>query len=230
MKFIRRNWYSIGLCIGIMALISLPFLWKHFSVVQRLLYMNFIAMTIHQFEEFGFPGGMPILLNAELMKSDRPERYPQNANAVMVGNMLTVYVFYLLPVFFPNQIWFGLGGVLVGLTQTPVHFGVAKMLKSIYAPGNLALVFGHIPIGIYFIYYGVTNHLIGGMDWVLAVLVMLFVSGFLVVALGYKVLADKNSPYPFSEKEMNRPWMLKKIARSKRLGGLKGDFKLPINL
>ena len=216
MKFLRRNWYSIGLVVGLIAAIILPFIWKDLSVVQRLLYLNFIAMTVHQFEEFGFPGGMPILLNRELKKSERPDRYPQNANAVMVGNMLTVYVFYLLPIFFPNLIWFGLGGVLIGL-----HFGVAKMLKTFYAPGNIALVFGHIPIGIYFIYYGVTNHLIGAWDWVLAVLVMLFVSGFLVAALGYKVLADKNSPYPFSEKEMTRPWMLGKITRAKELGGLK---------
>lgn len=216
MKFVRRNWYSIGLVIGIISAMILPFGWKGMSVVQRLLYLNFIAMTVHQFEEFGFPGGMPILLNAEKMKSERPDRYPQNANSVMIGNMLTVYGFYLLPVFFPNQIWFGLGGVLVGLMQTPVHLGVAKMLKSVYAPGNLAVFLGHIPIGIYFIYYGVTNHLIGAWDWVFGVIVMLFVSVFVVAVLGYKILADKNSPYPFSEKEMTRPWMLKKIAAMKK--------------
>lgn len=136
-------------------------------MVQRLLYLNFVAMTVHPFEEFGFPRGMPVLPNAEKMKSEPPDRYPQNANSVMIGNMLAVYGSYLLPVFFPNQSCFGLGGVLVGLMQTPVRLGVAKMLKSVYAPGNLAV-------------------------------------------LGYKLLAGKNSPYPFSEKGMTRPWMIKK--------------------
>ncbi len=103
-------------------------------MVQRLLYLNFAAMTVHPFEEFGFPGGMPVLPNAEKMKSERPDRYPQNANSVMIGNMLAVYGSYLLPVFFPNQSCFGLGGVLVGLMQTPVRLGVAKMLKGVYAP------------------------------------------------------------------------------------------------
>lgn len=220
MKFLRRNWYSIGLIIGMITAVILVFVWKDISVIQRLLLLNFIVMTVHQFEEFGFPGGMPILFNVEVKKSEQPDRYPQNANSVMIGNMLTVYCFYLLPVFFSNQIWFGLGGVLIGLTQTPVHLGVAKMLKNAYAPGNFALIFGHIPIGIYFIYYGIMNHLIGAWDWILGVIVMLFVLGFLVAALGYKILADKNSPYPFSEKEMTRPWMLKKIAKAKELGGL----------
>lgn len=51
MKFLRRNWYSIGLVVGLIAAIILPFIWKDLSVVQRLLYLNFIAMTVHQFEE-----------------------------------------------------------------------------------------------------------------------------------------------------------------------------------
>jgi len=221
MGYLRRNWYTMGLIFGIIAAIVLIFIWDDISIIQRLLLLNFIAMTLHQFEEFGFPGGMPILLNVEKAKSEFPDRYPQNQNSVMVGNMLTVYVFYLLPVFFPEQIWFGLGGVLIGLSQLPVHLAVAKMLKSIYAPGNFALIFGHVPIGIYFIYYGVTNDLISGWDWVFGVLVMLFVSFFIVAALGYKILADKHSPYPFSKEEMNRPWMLKKIASSKARGGFK---------
>lgn len=215
MRFLRRNWYSIGLCIGIITAIILAFTWKDLSVIQRLLFMNFIAMTVHEFEEFGYPGGMQILMNVEKSKSEWPDRYPMNQNSVMIGNMLTVYSLYLLAAFFPNQIWFGLGGVLVGLTQVPVHLGVAKMLKSIYAPGNIALFFGHIPIGIYFIYYGITNHLIDPWDWVWGIVLMLFDAVFIVGVLGYKVFADKNSPYPFSEKEMSRPWMLKKIAGMK---------------
>lgn len=211
MKFIRRNWYNIGLCVGIITAIILAFTWSGLSTIQRLLFMNFITMTIHQFEEFGFPGGMPQLLNAEVSDSERPDRYPQNQNSVMIGNLITVYGVYLLSAFFPDQIWFGLGGVLIGLMQTPVHIGVAKMLNSFYAPGNLAVYLGHVPIGIYFIYYGVSNNLISGWDWVLGFIIALVVGVGIVALLGYKLLADKNSPYPFSEEEMNRPWMSKKI-------------------
>ncbi|WP_164503741.1 hypothetical protein [Erysipelothrix piscisicarius] len=49
------------------------------------------------------------------------------------------------------------------------------------------------------------------MDWALGIGVMLFVSFVVVALLGYKVLADKNSPYPFSKEEMNRPWMINQI-------------------
>lgn len=215
MKFLRRRWYDIGLVVGLVTAVVLCFIWSDITVIQRLLLMNFIVMTVHEFEEFGFPGGMPILLNKVKSKSESPDRYPMNQNGVMVGNLLTVYGFYLLAVFFPDQIWFGLAGVLIGLMQTPVHVGVAVMLRNIYAPGNLAVFLGHIPVGCYFIYYGLQHNLISGMDWVLGALLAVFNATVVVAFLGYKVLADKNSPYPFSEEEMHRPWMLKQIARMK---------------
>ena len=215
MNFLRHNWYKIGLFIGIITAITLPFYWSDINVVQRLLLLNFIAMTIHQFEEFGYPGGVPYLMNVEQCHSEHPDRYPQNANAVMIGNVTTTYIFYLLPVFFPNQIWFGLGAVIVGLLQITAHGKLSMMLKSIYAPGNLAVFLGHIPIGIYFIYYGVTHNLISGLDWILAIGVFLFVGVVIVGLLGYKILADKNSPYPFTKEEMSRPWVINRMSKIK---------------
>ena len=215
MNFFRHNWYKIGLFIGIITAITLPFYWSDINIVQRLLLLNFIAMTVHQFEEFGYPGGVPYLMNVEQCHSEYPDRYPQNANAVMIGNVATTYIFYLLPVFFPNQIWFGLGGVIIGLLQITAHVKLSMMLKSIYAPGNLAVFLGHIPIGIYFIYYGVTHNLISGLDWILAIGVFLFVGVVIVGLLGYKILADKNSPYPFTKEEMSRPWVINKMSKIK---------------
>ena len=200
---------------GIITAITLPFYWSDINIVQRLLLLNFIAMTVHQFEEFGYTGGVPYLMNVEQCHSEHPDRYPQNANAVMIGNVATTYIFYLLPVFFPNQIWFGLGGVIIGLLQITAHGKLSMMLKSIYAPGNLAVFLGHIPIGIYFIYYGVTHNLISGLDWILAIGVFLFVGVVIVGLLGYKILADKNSPYPFTKEEMSRPWVINRMSKIK---------------
>lgn len=75
MNFFRRNWYNIGLGVGLLTAVILFFKWQELTVIQRLLFMNFIAMTVHEFEEFGFPGGMPILLNKEKSNSPRPDRY-----------------------------------------------------------------------------------------------------------------------------------------------------------
>lgn len=211
MKFFRRYWYCIGLAAGTVCAIWLFFSWKNLGVIQRLLFLNFIFMTIHQFEEFGFPGGVPYLFNEYKCKSPHPDRYPQNQNQVMIGNVITTYVFYLLPAFFPEQIWFGLGGILVGLFQITAHLEICRTIKYFYGPGNFAVFCGHIPIGIYFIYYGMSNHLISTWDWLGGILVFLFIGAFLVGFVGYKLLADENSKYPFSYEEMHRPWARKRV-------------------
>lgn len=211
MEFFRHNWYKIGLGVGILTAVILPFFWNDMGVVQRLLFLNFIAMTIHQFEEFGFPGGVPYLMNVRWSQSNTPDRYPQNANAVMVGNVITTYIFYLLPAFLPEHIWFGLGGIIIGLTQITAHSKLSVTLRHIYAPGNFAAFVGHIPIGIYFIYYAVGEGLLTPMDWVLGFAITAFVGVVIVYWLGYKFLADEHSPYPFSQEEMERKWILERL-------------------
>lgn len=49
------------------------------GTVQRLLFLNFIDMTV-QFDEFSFPGGVPCLMNVRQSNSSMPDRYPQNEN------------------------------------------------------------------------------------------------------------------------------------------------------
>src|SRR5207245_2575099 len=102
--------------------------------------------------EYGWPGGEPAIMNMVLQPSDAPDRYPLNQNSAMLVNVLITYGFYLVPVFFPKVIWLGLAPVLMGMLQFVVHGVVTNVkLKSIYNPGLAAVVFGHIPIGVFYI-------------------------------------------------------------------------------
>jgi len=57
-------------------------------------------MQLHQFEEYAPPGGLPATMNILQNKSDDPNRYLPNQNATMWGCVITVYVFYFLPIFY----------------------------------------------------------------------------------------------------------------------------------
>ena len=116
-KFLRRHWHDIGLFSAIVAACYLIFAWNELVVLQRLLLLNFIAVLLHQFEEYSWPGGFPAVANMVMFSSAHPDRYPLNQNSSMVANVIFAYGCYLLPVFFPNVIWFGLAPVLVGLTM-----------------------------------------------------------------------------------------------------------------
>ena len=61
MKFVRRHWYSLGLAFGAVA-VAWAFL-GNLSTVQGILLLNFAVLTLHQFEEYAWPGGEPWIIN-----------------------------------------------------------------------------------------------------------------------------------------------------------------------
>ena len=205
MKFFRRHWYDIGGVIAVGAAACLAIFWGQLELLTRILLLSFIAILVHQYEEYGFPGGELAIMNMALQKSDLPDRFPLNQNSAMITNVLIAYTVYLLPVFLPHVIWLGLGPMLMGFAQFMVH-GVMtnRKLKSIYNPGLGAVVFLHFPIGIYYIWYIVSNGLVQATDWILAVVYLAIIAGGIVNGLTYRVLANRNSKFPFDQVEMTR--------------------------
>ena len=56
-QFVRRHWYSIGLAFVVLAI-----MWAvlgDLNTIQVILLLNFVALLLHQFEEYGWPGGFP---------------------------------------------------------------------------------------------------------------------------------------------------------------------------
>jgi hypothetical protein len=205
MRFLRRHWYSLGLIPAALTVVWLALSWHHIPWTQKLLAMNFVAVLLHQFEEYGWPGGEPAIMNIVLRRSDEPTRYPLNQNAAMVTNLLAAYGFYLLPVFLPNVIWLGLAPVLSGFGQFIVHgIQTPRKLGSFYNPGLAAVLLLHFPIGGFYIYYVHANDLVSRWDWAIAIAYMIAFMFFGVAKATYSWMADRNSPYPFAEEEMRR--------------------------
>ena len=206
MKFWCRHWYECGLISALVGLICLVIFWKDLSVLSRVSMINFIGLLLHQFEEYGTPGGTPVFINKYMQKSDIPDRYPLNQKSAMVTNCLIVYVCYLLPVFLPNMIWLGLAPILFGcgfqVIQHLLLIGIK--FRRFYNPGLGAVMLIHIPCGIYYLWYVIRHHLVQRTDWLLGVIYMLFMIIVLTVLLTYKILSDKNSKYPFSWEEVEK--------------------------
>jgi len=124
--------------------------------------------------------------------------------------------FYLLPVFFPEAVWIGLAPVLFGFGQFVAH-GIAnnRKLKTLYTPGLAAVVLGHIPLGVWYLREVQTS----GRDWALAILYMAAFIAVGMMKVGYGLLADENSAYPFASEEMER------FRRRRRLAQIRGGPK-----
>jgi len=214
MDFMRKNWYYVGGVLLVVLAVALAILWNEITMLQRLLLMSFMALLVHQFEEYGWPGGFPAVMNIAWRPSgDKPDRYPENRQSALFVNVIFAYPFYILPIIFPNLIWLGLASMLFGMAQFVVHgILINKKMHSIYNPGLFAVVFLHWPIGIYYIWYVSVNGLIQFWMWLVAI-VYAAAAAFFGVNMVLKHFADKNSPYPFSEKEMARFHVLEKMER-----------------
>ncbi|HEM6510118.1 HXXEE domain-containing protein [Streptococcus sp. 2021WUSS124] len=216
MKFINNHWYDLCGLLAIPVAIFAILNYENMPTLQLLALLNFIVILLHQFEEYRFPGGGQALPNTIRGKDAIHDRYPLNQQNAMAGNLFVSLISYTLPIFFPNQIWLALMPVILGcFFQVIMHIIIGGFkYKLYYNPGVIAVVFGHVPIGIYFFWYTISNNLIGFWDIILGLVYMAF-SGLLYTKLFYGKMADKNTLYPFTQDEMNRFDMYKKITTSK---------------
>lgn len=205
LKFFCRHWYTVGLAVALSALLVLILRWGEMSVILRLNTVSFIAMLVHQFEEYGFPGGEPMIMNRALQGSDVPNRYPLNQFSAMLTNVLFAYGIYLLPILFPQVIWLGIAPMLMGMMQFVIHGILTNLkMKSIYNPGLGAVVCLHIPVGIWYIVTITRNHLATAGTWALGMVYTILATVLILGYLTYVALPDRNTPWIFAAEELQR--------------------------
>lgn len=214
MRFYCRHWYSLNLIIGGILALALAVNWACLTFTQHLVALNLLFLFVHQFEEYGWPGGEPMIMNALLQQSDCPERFPLNQFSAMFTNVVSAVVLYGLPFFFPNVMWLCLAPMLFNVLQLVIHGVVTNIkLKGVYNPGLFAVVCLHMPVTVVFIYQAVSAHLITGVDWLAAMVYTVFAGGFFVGVMTYVVFANRNSRWPFATEEMERFHLQQKIAQ-----------------
>src|SRR3712207_3983899 len=97
MRNYRDTWFNVGAVLAMAIAGALALSHRRLSRSRLFSALNLVALMVHQFEEYGFPGYFPGLLNAGVFKSDKPDRYPLNANSALIVNATVGYPFYLLP-------------------------------------------------------------------------------------------------------------------------------------
>ncbi len=215
MAWYRRNWYWVGALVATGALIYLAVAWSSLDVLQRVLLAGFALVPAHEFEEYGWPGGEPAIMNKVIQPSDRPDRYPLNQNSAMVVNV-SWYPFALVALIFQHQIWLGIGTLLFWVGQFVIHGVVTNVkLKTIYNPGTLTMVLGIALLG-YYVYYVESKNLASVWDWVGGIAVLVVFVVIFLVKMTYSWLADRESPYPFTDSEMRRWNIDERLARAGR--------------
>lgn len=178
---------------------------KHQTSLRALAVMNATMMCAHQYEEYVDPGYFPGQVNVGLFKSGQPLNYPFNANSAMCAN-ISFRALYVPAMLFPKVKWLGLPPVLLGITQALAHGGMSVAIarddsRARYSPGTLTAVLLHLPIGITYLRALRAQGPISRSDWIKTGAVLLIFAS-LGVATPNILLADKNSPYAFSARQI----------------------------
>lgn len=215
MKFYRDNWYRLTIIAFIFLAFYMIF-WGHktLSPIQIILTSSFMALLIHQFEEYVFPGGAPPIINiATFNEKTNFRNYPGNMQSSMFVNNLA-YVVYISAIIFPELIWLGLATMFFNLFQFIGHgLQMNKALKTWYNPGLASVVFLFIPISIYYMVFITENNLTTTWDWVLGAIAFV-VTLIVTTILPVQLLKDKNSPYVVPE------WQIEQFNKVKNFASL----------
>lgn len=214
LNYYLKNWYYFGAILFVILAYLIAFFGDIISPLQKILTLSFMALLVHQFEEYAYPGGFPAIFNRGMLgEKEVPNRYPLNQKSCLLANVIGGYTFYISAIIFSNQIWLGITQILFGMAQFLIHGIVINVkMKTFYNPGLAAVVFLHWPIGIYYIWYIITNGLGQPLDWIVGI-GCTPIAAILIIALPVILLKDKKSKYTYSKEEMERFHMKEKLEK-----------------
>ena len=177
MKKIINNWHWISVYLaGFVALATI--LWVD-DPLPRLQLAALTFILLHFFEEFGFPGGFPLMGVKVMMGSAEMDSTKWGANNLnsMCGNWFFGFCIYVLPILFPKVGFLVLAGMMFNFLEVFMHlllFNVKQ--KTLYNPGLITGLFGLGTIGCIYFFGGVFDaSAFVWYDWAIAAVWMVAV-------------------------------------------------------
>lgn len=170
MKKFITIWHYISVYLaGVSAMIAL---FVPVNEIQKCLLASITVMFLHFFEEFGFPGGFPLMGMKVMMNSDEMDSTKWNCNNLnsMFGNWSALFLLYILPLILPNVRFMTLSAMLFLFAEVFMHLILFPLkLKAFYNPGQITAVLGMGAIGCYYFTTVFEPQMVVWYDYVLAV-------------------------------------------------------------
>lgn len=170
MKKAINIWHYISVYLaGLTALIAL---FAPVDPVQKCLLASITVLFLHFFEEFGYPGGFPLMGMKVMMNSDEMDSTKWDCNNLssMFGNWGFLLLIYVLPLILPNVRFLTLSAMLFLFAEVFMHLILFPVkLKTFYNAGQITAVLGLGFIGCYYFSTVFDASMFVWYDYVLAV-------------------------------------------------------------
>jgi hypothetical protein len=199
MNFLRQHWFDLGFVLA--GVIGVFLLTSHLSPLSWLLWVSLLALLLHQFEEYRYPGYFPGMMNVVMYQSQQPDRYPLNANTALIVNVVIGWLSYWLAARFgESMLWLGMATMLVSTGNVMAHTLLFNLRgKTFYNPGLLTALLLFLPIVVYFFYLIVSQNLATPVDWAVG-LGLGFVLNYVGILKVIDWLKDEKTQYIFPKR------------------------------
>lgn len=167
MEWINKNWAKIGFIISIGIILVILVADLELTDIERLLWLHFSILLLHQFEEYIYPGGFKKFFNQSVWNKNPITRYPLNDLGILIVNVAVGWTAYFISAIYNTQLlWLAIGLLLITLFNGLLHTFIAIIRKK-YNPGFITGLFIFIPFSLYVIFklLAVAIH----SDWVTGV-------------------------------------------------------------
>ncbi len=199
MNFMRLHWFDMGLALAFVTG-GIVFLNK-LNPLSLLLWLSLIALFLHQFEEYRYPGYFPGMMNTVMFASKQPDRYPLNTNTAFIVNVFIGWLSYLLAaVLAEKALWLGIATMLVSVGNFIAHTFLFNIKgKTIYNPGMLTAIVLFVPVAVYFGYLTIQGHEATFLDWLIGIILGIALN-FVGILKMIDWLKDENTKYIFPKR------------------------------
>ncbi len=203
MNWLRQHWFDLG---GVFAVCIAMFLWRYkdwMSLFQQLVWLNLLALFLHQLEEYRYPGTFPGMINRVMFQSLLPDRYPLNPQSALIINVVTGWGAYgAAAILAERAAWLGIATMLVSAGNVLAHTLLFNGKgKTLYNPGMATALLLFTPIAGYFFYFLLTGSAISPMEYAIGVILGILLNYFGILKM-IDWMKDRNSAYHFPERSI----------------------------
>lgn len=194
-----NHWHEVSAFLGAAVAVCTILLVE--EPVQKCLLAAIVAMLLHFYEEFGFPGGFPHMGVKVLLGSDEADSTKWHCNNLnsMFGNWTALLLLYIVPLFLPSVRFLTLSAMLFLFAEVLMHlvlFNVRQ--RSLYNPGMVTGVVLMGAIGLFYFTSVFDESVLAWWDWLLAIVWFVAVFAFCFRSPLYWKLGDVPG-YPLEE-------------------------------
>ena len=217
MTWYRHNWYYVGGVIFALLAFGLGLFGDMLDPMRRIMIVLYMCLLAHQFEEYAVPGGFPSAWNVGVSgEQESGDRYPLNTKSAFIVNICCAYPIYFIGILFSHVHIISIFVAYFTMLQILMHGGLMnKKMGTLYNPGVATALFVMLPTGIYTLWYLAAHFQIPSWNWWVPILCFPLVA-FTTILLPILKCQDKNSPYPFPERDVKGFSIQNKAARLRR--------------